>query len=77
MSETERQELERALLEAGETVNVPTDVLRRWLRDYVDAVDHRRRLDNYGARLARVAADGALGPAILLDDDNLLPTGSF
>lgn len=77
MSETERQEMERALLEAGETVNVPTDLLRRWLRDYADAVDHRRRLDGYSARLAQVAADGTLGPSIILDDDSLLPTGSF
>jgi len=77
MSEEERQELERMLLEAGEAVNVPTDMLRRWLRDYVDAVAHRRRLDDYAARLSQVAADGALGPPIALDDDTLMPSGSF
>ncbi len=77
MSETERQEMERALLEAGDTVVIPTDVLRRWLRDYADAVAHRRRLDDYSARLAKVAADGALGPPIVLDDATLMPTGSF
>lgn len=77
MSEDERQELERMLLEAGDTVVIPTDMLRRWLRDFADAVEHRRRLDGYAARLAQVAADGALGPPIVLADDDLLPTGSF
>lgn len=68
MSETERQDVERGLLEAGETMTFPTDFVRRWLRDYADAVDHRRRMDGYAARIEA---------ALVLADDTLLPDGSF
>lgn len=60
MDEAEIREIERLLLEAGPAVMVPTDMLRRWLRDYRDAMAARARLDGYAARLSEVAAAGAL-----------------
>jgi len=61
--------LERTLLEAGETVVVPTDVMRRWLRRHRLALEAEARLDGYAQRIADVS--------MLNLDDTLLPDGSF
>lgn len=76
MSDDEIKAMKRALLDAAETVNVPTCVMRRLLASYEDAAADQERLRGYRARFDAVLADGALGPAITLDD-NLLPDGSF
>lgn len=51
--------LEAACLDAGDTVNVPTEVMRALLDDYADAADARHRLRGYQARI-----EAALAPMV-------------
>lgn len=51
--------LEAACLDAGDTVHVPTYVLRALLVDYQDAADARHRLQGYQLRL-----EAALAPMV-------------
>ena len=69
MTEDEMTTLERTLLEAGEDVVVPTDVMRRWLRRHRLALAAEARLDGYAQRIADVSC--------LNLDESLLPDGSF
>jgi hypothetical protein len=46
------RELRAALLSAGDTVNLPTSVLRSLVDDYADARDARQRLHGYQERLS-------------------------
>ena len=54
-----------------------TDEVRRVVATLRTGSEAIARLNSYSARLSQVAADGALGPAIALDDDTLMPSGSF
>jgi hypothetical protein len=61
--------LEAACLDAGDTVYVPTTLLRALLDDYQDAADARHRLQGYQARIEAALAPMVTAWAQQADDD--------
>lgn len=61
--------LELACLESGDTVAVPTAVLRALLADHADAVDARDRLRGYQQRIEAAMAPMVTAWAMLEDGD--------
>jgi hypothetical protein len=65
------RQLRAAMLSAGESVNVPTELLRALVDDYADARDARSRLTGYQERLS--AALGVASWAVDQNDEEFGP----
>jgi hypothetical protein len=65
------RQLRAALLPAGETINLPTSLLRAVLDDYADAREARARLTGYQERLS--AALGVTSWAVDPNDEEFGP----